>query len=243
MTVVVLPSLSTTAQTLITRAMRLAGVIGKGETPDADESIDGLAALNAMLESWSTERLFVYCMTEELLTLVAGTSRYSMGSGGDLNTTRPTRIEDQTFLRFTGSLDIPISLIDDRTYQMIVAKTVQSNVPMYLFADMQNQLVYLNFYPTPSVAYVVHIFSWKQNQQFSSLTTQLALPQGHARALAYSLAEEFGPEFGVQLHPQVQAIAAKARANLKRINAPSPVMSVEVAYMNARRVAGNIYTG
>ena len=43
---------------------------------------------------------------------------------------------------------------------------------------------------------------------------------------------------------KVEQIAAKARANLKRINAPSPIMQAEVAYMNARRVASrNIYTG
>lgn len=232
-----------TGQNLVTRAMRLAGVIGKGETPDADESTDGLTALNAMLDSWSIERLFVYYIVEESLTLVPNQAQYTMGSGGDLNTSRPTRIEDQCFIRFTGSLDIPIKLIGSEAYQALASKTDQSNIPMYLFADMRNPLAYLNFYPTPSTAYVAHIFSWKQLQQFAALTTTLALPPGHERAIVYSLAEEFGPEFGVQIQPQVQAIAQKARANLKRINAPSPVMVAEVAYMSGRCSAMNIFTG
>lgn len=233
-----------TAQTLVTRSMRLAGVIGKGETPDSDESTDGLTALNAMLDSWSIERLFVYYIVEETLTLVPSQATYTMGASGDLNTTRPTRIEDQCFTRYTGNLDLPLRLIDAVAYHGIVAKTIESNVPMYLFADMQNPLVRLNFYPMPNAAYGAHIFSWKQLQQFSALTTTLALPPGHERAIAYSLAEEFGVEFGVQIHPGVAMIAQKSRANLKRINAPKPIMQTEVAYMNSRRISSrNIYTG
>jgi len=233
-----------TAQNLVVRAMRLAGVIGKGETPDSDESTDGLTALNAMLDSWSIERLFVYQIVEEVLTLTPAQATYTMGVGGDLNTTRPTRIEDQCFTRYGSDIDVPLRVIDSQAYQGIVAKTIQSNVPTYLFPDMRNPLVYLNFYPVPSAAYGVHIFSWKQLQQFAALTTALALPPGHERAIAYSLAEEFGAEFGVQVHPQVSMIAQKSRANLKRMNAPSPIMQTEVAYMNARSVSsGNIYTG
>lgn len=232
-----------TAQTLVTRAMRLAGVIGKGEIPDSDESTDGLTALNVMLDSWTIERLFVYHIVEESLNLVANQAQYTMGVGGDLNTARPTRIEDQCFVRYTGNLDIPITLIDSAAYQAIVAKTVQSNVPLYLFADMRNPLVYLNFYPTPSTVYPVHIFSWKQLPSFAALTTVMALPPGHERAIVYSLAEEFAPEFGVQVPPEVAMIAQKSRANLKRMNAPSPIMQIESAYLNARRVSRNIFTG
>ena len=61
----------TTATQIITRAMRLARVIGKGETPDADESADGLQALNTMLDSWQIKRLFVYQIREESFTWAA----------------------------------------------------------------------------------------------------------------------------------------------------------------------------
>jgi hypothetical protein len=44
----------TTAIDLITRSMRLARVLSKGEPLDADESADGLAALNSMMASLST---------------------------------------------------------------------------------------------------------------------------------------------------------------------------------------------
>lgn len=231
-----------TAQTMITRAMRLARVIGTGETPTSDESTDGLTALNAMLESWSIERLFVYYIVQEDLTLVAGQGSYTMGSGGDLNTTRPTRIDDSCFISY-GSFDIPVQLIGAQAYANVVAKSIQSNLPMYLFAEMSYPLVTLYFYPVPNTAYTARIRSWKQVQTFSTLTDALALPPGYQRGIEYSLAEEIAGEYGMDVAPRVSAIAAKARSNLKRINVPELTMMNEAGALSQVRRPANIYVG
>src|SRR3989304_3628268 len=88
----------TTALQIMTRSMRLAGVIGKGESLDADESADGLAALNSMLESWQTDRLFVYQIREDKFTLLTGFFGYTVGTGGDFNIPRPVKLEDTCFI-------------------------------------------------------------------------------------------------------------------------------------------------
>lgn len=41
-----------TALSILTRALRRAGVLASGETPTAEEAEDGLAALRAMLAAW-----------------------------------------------------------------------------------------------------------------------------------------------------------------------------------------------
>ena len=233
-----------TAISLITRSMRLAGVIGKGETPDDDEAADGLTALNSMMDSFSTERLQVYYIVEETLTLVAADAQYTMGSGGDLSTTRPTRIEDACFIRY-NSIDTPLQLLDFQGFASIVDKTTQSNIPQYLFADMRNPLVYLNFWPTPSSASAVaHIFSWKQLQQFSALTDALALPPGYEEMIAFNLAVRWaGPEFGQKVPDEVKALAVMSKANIERINAPSPIMRSEAGVLTRRWPANSIYQG
>jgi hypothetical protein len=230
----------TTAIQLITRSMRLSGVLGKGETPDNDESQDGLAALNSMLDSFSIERLNVYYIVSEALTMVPSQATYTM----DLNTTRPTRIEDECFIRF-ASIDTALTLIDSAAYASLIAKTISSNIPMYLFVDMQNQLVRLNFYPVPSTtAAVAYIKSWKQLQQFTTLTDVIALPQGYEEMLAFNLAVRWASvEFGQMIKPEVEKIAITSKANIKRINAPSPIMNNEIGQMNRSRTAGSIYTG
>lgn len=55
----------------IKRAMRLPGVYQIGEAPTADECDTGLLALNSMLDSWSTESLFIYSPTLDSVPLVA----------------------------------------------------------------------------------------------------------------------------------------------------------------------------
>ena len=233
-----------TAISLITRSMRLATVIGKGETPDDDEAADGLVALNSMMDSLSTERLQAYYIVEETLTMVASDPTYTMGTGGNLNTTRPTRIEDACFIRY-NSIDTPLQLLNFEGYASIVDKTTESNIPQYLFVDMQNPLVQLTFWPTPSSASAVaHIFSWKQLQQFSTLTTALALPPGYEEMIAFNLAVRWaGPEFGQKVPDEVKALAVMTKANIERINAPAPIMRSEAGVMTRRWPASNIYSG
>lgn len=233
-----------TSISMITRSMRLSGAIGKGETPDDDEAADGLVALNSMLDSLSIDRLSVYYMVQETLTMVAATATYTMGSGGNLNTTRPTRIEDACFIRY-NSIDTPLTLLDFQGYAAIVDKTTQTNIPQYLFVDMQNPLARLTFWPVPSSASAVaYISSWKQLQQFSALTTALAMPPGYEEMIVFNLAVRWaGPEFGQKVPDEVKALAVMSLANVMRMNAPAPVMRSELGVLTRRWPAGSIYNG
>lgn len=49
--------MATTAQQLITEALRLIGAIEARETPSAEDAASGLSALNQMLDSWEKERV------------------------------------------------------------------------------------------------------------------------------------------------------------------------------------------
>lgn len=234
----------TTCLDMIKRGMRLAGALGEGEDPTDQEAEDGRTVMNSMLDSWGIERMFVPYIVEETIALGTISATYTMGPSGDLNTTRPTRIDDSCFIRYLG-VDTPLPVINGDAYAAIIAKSIQSNMPMWLFPDMQYPLVTLYFYPVPTTATAIaHIRSWKQLQSFDTLTEVLVLPPGYQRAIEYSFAEEYGPEFGLDTPPMVIAKAAKARANVKRINAPAPVMRTEVGVMTGTYPQrGNIYTG
>lgn len=228
-----------TALDMITRAMRLAGVIGKGESPSDDEAADGLEALNSMLDSWQTERLFVYQISENSFTWGSGNQSRTVGAAGNFVMARPAQVDDSTYF-VQNNISYPVRLIDSDAWAAIPDKTTTSTLPFWLYVEYGVSTVTLYAYPTPSAAITIKLRTWAGLQSFAALTTDLSLPMGNERAIVYSLAEEFGPEFGVDVPPRVADIARKARRNLKRINSVPPVMASEVGYMN-RRLAGNVF--
>jgi hypothetical protein len=115
----------TTASDIVSRSLRLIGVLGQGRrTLTANELADGIDALNSMLESFSLERLMVYQILEENFSLVIGTGSYTIGTGGTFNTTRPVKIEN-AFLRDSSNNDYSLALIDNAQYDSIPLKTVK----------------------------------------------------------------------------------------------------------------------
>lgn len=228
-----------TALQLITRSMRLATVLSKGETLDTDEAQDGLTALNSMLTSWETERLYVYQVREETFTWAANQQERTVGAAGDFVTTRPMKVTDNcTFL--LNNVTYPVQLIDVDAWAAIPDKTTTSTFPSYLYPEYGTALVTLHAWPIPSASITFLLRSWRRLQTFATLTDVLDLPPGMERAIVYSFAEEYGPEFGVAIQPTVQRIAASARRNIKTINSPSPIMKSEVGYMTRDRWS-NIY--
>lgn len=92
---------------VILRAMRLLKVKEAGESLAADEAADGLDIVTDIVESWSNERWMQTHITEITHTLVASTGSYTIGSGGDINTTWPVKIQS-AFIRDSNNYDTPI---------------------------------------------------------------------------------------------------------------------------------------
>ena len=227
-----------TALSIVTRAMRLAGVIGKGEAPDADESADGLVALNAMLDAWQIERLYVYQIVQGSYTWPASTTSRTIGSSGNFTDQRPVKI-DSAFTVDSDSSWREARVLQDRTeYDAIVTKTTESTYPAYLFMDSAYPLGVIYLYPVPSASLTLKLNTWQTLQSFAALTTALALPPGYQRAIEFSLAEEFGPEFGVIISADVKRIAGTARAAIKTLNAPSMIARVDNGVAALGRLGG-----
>ena len=225
-----------TALSMIKSAMRKAQVSTKGETPDSDESADGLAVLNAMLDSWQVDRLFVYQVKEESFTWAANDQTQTIGAAGDFVTDLPTRVADDCEF-VVNNISYPVTLIDVDAWASIPDKTTTSTAPWFIYPEYGAALVTLYCYPIPNANVSFKLRSWKRLQSFAALTTDLALPPGYQRAIEYSLAEEFGPEFGVDVPAAVSRIAMSARRIIRRVNSPSPVMRSDAGRMSRRQGA------
>ena len=235
-----------TALDLVKRSMRLLRTLAPDQNPTTQEATDGLNVLNSMLDSWSTERLMIYQIQQGNYSWVAGNASRTIGVGGTFNTTRPTKIEEEgNFFRDgSTSIDYPLYWLGDRdSYDRILLKSNTSTYPQWLFADMGFPLITLYVWPVPTQTLTLYLNTWKPLQNFSTLTTDMALPPGYQRAIEYNLAIEYAPEFGsaAQISDDVRNIARMSKSSIKAINKPDLIMRVDNA-LNGQGTPYNIYT-
>jgi hypothetical protein len=232
-----------TAGEQINRAIRLLGVLAEGETPSAAASQDALMALNQMIDSWSTERLAVFCTQDQVFTWPAGEYIRTLGPSGDFVGLRPVLLDDATYYRDPGTnVSFGIKFINQQQYDGIAVKTVTSTYPQVIFVNMGFPDVTMSIYPRPTRDLEWHFVSVQELDKPADLSTVMYYPPGYLRAFTYNLAMEFAPEFGVEPSPQVQRIAMTSKRDLKRINNPDDVMSMPYAIV-ATRQRFNIYSG
>lgn len=214
-----------TAIEIIKGSLKKLGVIAQGETPGAEESADALRALNSMLDSWSTQGLLVLGTAIEEFTLTSGQGSYTLGTGGDLATTVPVRI-DSAFIKLTGNTEQKLKLIDNQKYGEIEVKNV-SGIPYRLFIDRNYPLMKLYLDPVPDAAHTLKLHTYRQFTTISSLSTSFSLPRGYERAIEYNLCIELADDYGANVSPNIYKIASEALSNIKRLNSKAVEIPVD----------------
>lgn len=213
-----------TALDIIKRSLRLLGVYSAGEDLSADESADALSALNALMDSLSNDSLQVFARSVDAIALSAGTASVTVGPSGGTVTTRPVEVLDESYLRI-GSTDYPLDMLTLDEWNAIGTKTL-SGLPAALYVQPDMPDITVHIWPQPSEAATLYLWSRKQIRQFTSLPTELNLPPGYERMLAFMLAEELAPEYEREPSPTVRQKAAAARRSIKRTNLEVPVLDM-----------------
>lgn len=202
-----------TAIESIARAMRLIGVLSVGETPNAQESADGLEALNAMLDSFANDKQVIYAPTLDSIAWAPSTASYTVGPTGTVVSVRPVTLLTSCYFEWNG-ISYPLTPITVDEYNQISLKTLITSVPMYVWCNPTFPDSTITVYPTPSEAITVKLWSNKQLLAIPTLTTDLALPPGYKDFIDFNLAERLSPEYQV---PVPQAVAKQAMLTRKTI--------------------------
>lgn len=233
----------TTALDLIESAALKIGAKATGETLTADEASDCLSILNSMLDHWRTKNFLVYQIVQDSYTWASGNASRTIGTGGNFNGTRPTKIES-IYFRSSNNLDYPAAILPDSNgYDSIVQKSVSSTYPEYVYYDTAYPLGVLYAYPVPSVSLTVKINHWQALQTFAALTDSLSLPPGYQWAIEHNLAVAIQPVFAIPAPQFVVTEAALSKKSLMQINhAPLSSRTEVPAVLGAGR-RPNILTG
>lgn len=223
---------------MILRSLRMNGEKVYGGTLTSAEAVDHFNDLNTMLESWSTERLLIYQIVEEAFTLVIGSSAYTIGSGGNFNTTRPVKLEDTCFINYLSHL-YQVNVLNERNFTALQT-TGLSGMPKNLYFDISVPLATIYFDYSPDVAYDFHLKSWRQLQTFATIDTDVTFPLGYRRAIESNYAIESAPGL-TSVSPETARIAKESKAAIRTLNAPESVLRLDLGVAGRKRF--DIMTG
>ena len=212
-------SYSITRDQVTVASLRKLGVIEPGDTStsgtiDSDIITNAALTFNLMVKQWMTEGLKIWCVSEYVLPLTAGTTSYTVGPGMTLDTDKPLKCI-QAFLRNTSTtpnLDLPVMVISQQEYNLLSSKgnTGVTN-SIYLKTDTTFSTVYLWLTPDAltSSTYELHMIVQRPLNDMNTSTATLDFPNEWFNALVWGLADELAIEFSVPANHR-QEIMAKA---------------------------------
>jgi hypothetical protein len=231
----------TTIRQVCERSLRLIEENGAGMSMTAQQGADALEALISMLDSWSIQNNLVFTETRESFTLTANDGEYTIGTGGDFNTSRPVRISS-AFVRTEGGTDYSLDIIGADEYALIADKDA-TGIPSTMYYDGNYPLGKVLLWPVPSAAYALHLTEEKPLSNFSDLDDVLSMPPGYERGIVYNLAIEIAPEYGKEPKGSVIKIAGESKKAIESANSLNNNETLEIDSGLMTTSSYNVYTG
>lgn len=245
--------MSTTALTIAADAFSLLNVFQPGESVPASDGQAAFRALNRMIGQWQLDTMLPAVSIREVFPLVANKggpdAPYTIGSGGDFDTTRPTA---QSLLGaallLSGTVprvEIPRVIYTDAQYQAIQIKDLANSLwtGVYYNPSYTGGLGSLGFWPVPNTA--IHDFILYRQQPLSafvSLAATYDLPDGYEEAIVYNLARRLATPYGRTLDEDAQAIAQRSLLIVQRSNVQMSDLAIDPMFAGSARRGYNILT-
>jgi len=217
----------TTPLDLINLALLDAGVIGVGQTANAEDTNNAYTRLQFLIKQWDRKRYLVFQMQETGLTST-GAQSYSIGPGGQFNLpVRPDRLDNGCYFRqlvqsSPNQVDYPLELIESwEDYSRICLKKL-STFPAYVFYDPGFPLGTVYFWPVPQAG-IYEMFLLSKISLSNLITSQTLvldsiLPNEYFQALYLTLAEILRTAYRLPVDPILSQRAKEAREVLRGAN-------------------------
>jgi hypothetical protein len=207
----------TTALELISSSLRLANILGEGQTASADQGSNALEVLNDLLDALNVDSLALYQTTNDQVLTVPGQSLYTIGTGGNWTVDRPVQI-NSAYIDFNG-VSFPVAEVNQDEYNLITLKGMQGAfIPRFFLYLNTFPLGTLTLWPTPSQALTFTMSVDRVLANVPLLATSLTLPPGYKKMLRALLAVELCPEYGREPSPTLAKMARESLAAVKRSN-------------------------
>lgn len=215
-----------TVKSLVESALKSIGVLAAGEQAQPSDLQDAITKLTQMLASWEHETLLIPALATELFE-VDSKQEYTVGPGGELDTTRPVQVFSLRAVDANGTERI-IKLTSRNIIDGLPIKDTVETYPRWFHYEPEYPLgrIMLSSVLAPDTKLM--LVAAKPFSPLPDLTEQTEFPPGYDRAIRLGLAFELAPEYGIQVSEVMAAQYRQAISNLKRTAAASRNMTLEV---------------
>ena len=218
-----------TAATIISASFDKIGIA----TPTTAQNTSALTSLNNMISLMGADFLPPY-VTRYSHALTIADAEYTIGSGGNFDTTRPLKIES-AFLRDSSSYDHPLKIISSHDYNSIFSKSMTS-APEYLYYQPEYTIGKIILDSAPEQAYDLHLDMWVNFTEFAALSTSFALPNEYKAFFVYNLAVSLAEDWDRNVSKTLYAMAQESKNIIERLNAsvkPTPIARFDIPMQQA----------
>lgn len=246
---------------LIKLALKAARVLGQGQNATQQQLEDVLALLNMMMGQWARKRWLIFHLLELQVT-GTGASTYTLGPGGDVMMAgnvrwdesgiawdpnfRTNRIESAYVRLNSGAaqqVDLPVAVVRAaEEWALIPAKNVAAGFPQAVFLDTGYPMATLHVWPALSSAYELHLLILNPLVRFSSLNTDINLPDEYQEALVYNLARRIRSWYGVAPDAEINLRSVSALQTVRNANLQLAHLSLPSAILPRGLGGYNVYT-
>lgn len=216
---------------IIGLVFRDSGVLGVGQTLQAQDTTDAIRRFNMMLDQWKRRRWLVYHLVD-LSVPCDGSLFYTIGVGGTVNYARPDQIES-AFVRQVSPAaqpnqpDFPLRLIHSwEDYSRITLKQLQAGPAWALFYDSGYPLGKLYPYPLMGGQYELHVQVKDQLVSIASATDTVVLPPEYEQAIYATQVNATRRAYRLPADPQFLRLETVSLETLRSSNFQIPTLNM-----------------
>lgn len=238
-----------TVSKLFELSLKRINVIQGGGSLLSTDADDALFYANNYLDSLAIESITVPFILRTTFPIVSGQASYTVGTGGNVNTPRPTFVDHVNYIdaSLSPTIERELDELDNDAWAAVPIKTLTNPLPSFYHWEPTYVggfgTLYFWLIPTSTLLTGV-LYSGSPVAQFINLTDTLALPPGWQWFLQENLAVFFASIFRENLPPDPQLVesARLAKLAITRSNARPREMRLDPALTTGAPLS-NIYTG
>jgi hypothetical protein len=256
--------MSTSGNIIVNGALELIGVKDPEATATAAMLSTGLRRLNMLIGQLNLSPLNSPVNVREVFPLVANKGapgpstpaggEYTIGPGGDFNTTRPQDLTSASVLFtnpvYPNEVELFLALLTDQDYNGLLVKDLPNSTctGLYFNEAYAGGLATINLWPVPNTTSVINNVVLYHRSIFANIVNGTAtydLPPGADEMFEYQLAMRLAPTYKVPLQdlPDVVTLARTSLSAFKRANVEMADLANDAIFSGDPRGLYNIQTG